>query len=255
MNKIFKYAGIVVDFIGKALDFIKKNISRLKTIGSVLVLFMFIISLGGNSCQRSKMADMIKRFAELDFKNLILRKDLSESDSLNIVTRMENDSLEKEIILWKNKATTLEKSENVMRNEIRSFKDSLLNVPPDTSYAFLQRAYPYPGEYKYPFNEPQVTNMHLDYLKNNSLWLLNRNLMEQVENCNLIVKNQDKISLNKKVVAERFSKQKSSYEEIISNKDEVNEQLIKDKNKAEHKTVFWKVLTGIAAVAAALIAL
>jgi len=79
--------------------------------------------------------------------------------------------------------------------------------------------------------------------------------MEQVENCNLIVKNQDKISLNKKVVAERFSKQKSSYEEIISNKDEVNEQLIKDKNKAEHKTVFWKVLTGIAAVAAALIAL
>jgi len=131
----------------------------------------------------------------------------------------------------------------------------LLNVPPDTSYAFLQRAYPYPGEYKYPFNEPQVTNMHLDYLENNSLWLLNRNLMEQVENCNLIVKNQDKISLNKKVVAERFSKQKSSYEEIISNKDEVNEQLIKDKNKAEHKTVFWKVLTGIAAVAAALIAL
>jgi len=237
------------------IDFVSKNVERVKTIGSILLLVLFLLSLGGNGCQRNKAVQLAKRFVELDFKNLLLQKDLSISDSINVVSRFEIDSLGKEVIFWKNKAIVLEDSESAIRHDLRALKDSLLNIPSDTSYAFLQRAYPYPGEYKYPFNEPQVKNIHLDYLENNELWLLNENLMSQVDNCKSVLAIQDKIVLKQNSEAISFSKQKSTYKEIIKNNEEEKELLRDQRDDAEGKTTIWKVLTGIATVVALVIAL
>ncbi|GAF75525.1 unnamed protein product [marine sediment metagenome] len=249
MKTIFSQAG-------KFLDYLSKNLSRLKTIGQVLILFLFIMSLGGNGCQRGKAVELARRLIELDFKNISLRRDLNESDSLRVLDKIERDSLEVVIVDLKENAVMYEKTEKDLRVDLRQLKDSLMNIPTSYSYAFLQEeAYLYEGELEYPFNEPQVRNIHLDYLENKDLWFLNENLMEQIDNCKLIVDIQDDLMLKSKSESMAFSRQKNIYEEIIDNNEEEKELLVEEVDKEKGKKTIWKILTGIAIVALAVVGL
>ena len=248
MNKILSY-------LPKALDFLNKNINRLKTLGTAILIFSFILSLGGNGCQRSKVAQLANRFAELDFKNILLRKNLNESDSTNVVLENKNDSLSVVITELKDKAKVLKKRGDSFQANLRAIKDSLINVPTDSSYAFLQAAYPYPGDYKYPFNEPQVRNIHLDYLENNELWFLTANLELQVDNCQNILALNTELSSSYSKQVDNFKFQKVVYEDIIVNKDTEIDLLQDDVKDEKRGKGFWKVVSGVLAVAAIIIAL
>ncbi len=248
MNKILSY-------LLKALDFLNKNINRLKTLGTAILIFSFILSLGGNGCQRSKVAQLANRFAELDFKNILLRKDLNKSDSTNIVLESENDSLIVEIDKLKGETKVLKKRGDGFQANLRAIKDSLINILADSSYAFLQAAYPYPGDYKYPFNEPQVRNIHLDYLENNELWFLTTNLELQVKNCQNILALNTELSSSYSKQVDNFKSQKVVYEDIIINKDTEIDLLQDDVKDEKRGKGFWKVCSAVLAAAAILIAL
>ena len=241
--------------IGKVIDWIGKNINRIKTIGKVLLMVVFVLSLGNNGCQRNKAIDLAKKLTELDFTNLVLRKDITQKDSVNFQLEKENDSLSVVINELENKADVLERRGDGLQADLRELKDSLINIPTDSSYAFLQAVYPYPGEFKYPFNEPQVRNIHLDYLENRSLWSVNNNLNLQVDNCQDIMEANYKRAEKYRAQTGNFKAQKTNYEKIINNKDTEIDLLEGNVKKEKKKKGVWKVLTGIAAGIAILFAI
>ncbi len=241
--------------IGQVIDFLNKSFNRLKTIGLAILILSFVLSLGGNGCQRSKVAQLANQFAELDFKNILLRKNLDESDSANVVLESEKDSLIVEINKLKGETKFLKKRGDNYKRSLDGIKDSLINVPTDSSYAFLQEAHPYLGEYRYPFNEPQVRNMHLDYLENNELWFLTANLELQVKNCQNILALNTELSSSYSKQMDNLKSQKVVYEDIIANKDTEIDLLQDDVKDEKRGKGFWKVCSAILAVAAILIAL
>ena len=93
--------------IGKVIDWIGKNINRIKTIGTILLVVLFVLSLGNNGCQRNKAIDLAKKLTKLDFANLVLRKDITQKDSVNFQLEKENDSLSVVINELENKADKL----------------------------------------------------------------------------------------------------------------------------------------------------
>lgn len=242
--------------ISKVIDFLSKNISRLKTIGTILLVFVFILSLGNGGCQRRKAIDLAKQLTGLDFKNSILKKSITQKDIELVLSNIEKDSLNSVIAGLKDTVKVLEDSEKVVRANLRGLRDSLMNIPSDSSYAYLQtQAYPYPGKLKYPFNEPQVRNIHLDYLENKGLWVLNENLMSQVDNCKetLVVKDEIMFKYGSDVI--NLLSQKGEYEEFIDNKDKEIELLTEDADKEKRKKGFWKITSAVLAVLIVLIAL
>lgn len=248
MEKLFEQ-------IGKIIDFLNKNINRLKTIGTAVLLFSFILSLGNGGCQRNKALALAEKVIGLDLKNSILMQSIFKKDSINVNLEIKNDSLLVVITELQDQAKILKSQGDGFKADLRNLKDSLINVPVDSSYAFLQAAYPYPGELEYLFNKPQVRNIHLDYLENNELWFLAANLELQVENCQdiLALNIERSLKYSKQVV--NFKSQKVDYEEIIDNKDEEIELLQDDAKNEKREKGFWKVVSGILAAAAILIAL
>lgn len=241
--------------IGKVIDFLNKNINRLKTIGTAVLLFLFILSLGNGGCQRNKALALAEKVTGLDITNSILMQSIFKKDSINVNLEIENDSLSIVINELKDNAKILKSRGDGFKADLRNLKDSLINVPVDSSYAFLQAAYPYPGDYKYPFNEPQVRNIHLDYLENNELWFLAANLELQVENCESILALNIERSSKYSKQMDNLKSQKVIYEEIIDNKDEEIELLQDDVKDEKRGKGFWKVVSGVLAAAAILIAL
>ena len=242
--------------IGKILDFLSKNINRLKTIGMILLIVSFLLSLGGGSCQRNKAIELAGKITGLNLKNIILKENIAEKDQELVINKIERDSL-KAVIKGLNENTkVLEDNEIAVRSDLRAIKDSLMNVPADSSYKFLQtQAYPYPGELKYPFNEIQTRNIHLDYLENKGLITLNENLTNQINICKETLHVKDEIMIKYGSDVINLLSQKGDHEEIIDNKNEEIELLTEQTDTERKKKGFWKVVSGILAGLAILIAL
>lgn len=231
------------------------KLTQIKTIGTVLLVVLFLLSLGNNGCQRNKAIDLAKQLTGLDFKNSILRQSITKKDSLIGARNYEIDSLSIIINDLKDKAKILKVHGDVLQADLREIKDSLINVPTDSSYAFLQAVYPYPGEFKYPFNEPQVRNIHLDYLENRNLWGVTNNLKLQINNCqDIIAANYERTAKYSNQI-DNYKSQKGSYEKIIKNKDKENELLKGEAKTEKKKKGFWKITSGILAGLAILIAI
>ena len=66
--------------IGKGLDWINSNLSRIKTIGIIVLVLMFIISAIQNGIDSNKMNNMVERITGLNVRNDILLKDNKEEE-------------------------------------------------------------------------------------------------------------------------------------------------------------------------------
>ena len=232
--------------IGKIIDIIGRNIGRIKTIGLLVIFVLFIFSISRSGCDRNKMEQMVERITGLNVRNDILQEDIKKRDSLMVAKDLRIQALRDSISVYQKKVNNLQADYAVLESDKRDLANKLLKVPVDTSYRFLTEvAYPYPGEPKYPFNEPQVRGIHLTYLQNKSFEDLNSNLLAQVKEMDI------QLSVKDTIVTEQVKKMslmKESHidlEKIINNKDSVITTKDKQIKKVKSKKTFWQITVGV----------
>lgn len=239
--------------LGKIIDWIGKNLSRIKTITLLVVVVFFSLSLVRNGCNRNDLNDMVERITGLDIRNDILMEDVKERDSLLIASELRVQELADSLSESLEREEVLEADYSYLEGEYESLSDSLLRIPADTSYKFLvDEAYPYPGEMKYPFNEPQVKGIHLTFLEKIKLDKMNHNLLDQ------ILEKNNQLVLKSAVVEEKtmsmalMAESRQDLDSIIINKDEVIELQDEQIHKAKRSKTIWQIIGGaIIAVLAA----
>jgi len=239
----------ILRYIGIALDWVNKNLGRLKTTGLILVFFLFVISFVNNGCNRKDAVKLVERITGLDLRN----------DILSLHNRTLQDSLNKEKILRlkleHSKALLLKEKETLakdnkrLKKQLAGIPEWLLNMPADSSYKFLNEiAYPYPGEQRFRFNEPQVKNIHKDYLENVELTGLVAILENQLVNCEKIGDNADSLAVSFMNSFNVAQGQKVNLEKIVTNTEE-KATLYKDALDKTYKgRNFWRTTTAIGSV-------
>ena len=235
--------------IGTIIDWFGKNISRIKTCGLILLLILFIISFVNNGCNREYANTLIERITGLDVQN----------DILNLHNRSLQDSLIKERELrieLERHSTVLERERVILATDNAKLKKRLaeipvwlLNLPADSSYKFLdEEAYPYTGEKRFPFNEPQIKNIHADYLENVTLKGLVVNLENEVVNCTALWDNADSLAHSYMKSYKAIAIQKENLIDEVSNTEEKATMYKEALDKTNRGKTFWKVTTGVLTV-------
>ena len=232
-----------------AIDWFGKSISRLKNIAILVIIIFFIISLVNNGCERKRAEQLFEKVTGLDLQNDILHRNISLMDT--IISEKDEYILELEArdIILCDSISILRADYGDMADQKNKIISDLLNVPADTSYKFLnETVYPFPGNQKYRFNEPQIKNIHLDYLENTLLTNMNINLMGQVKTCEdrLVIRDEVTYSLKSQVSA--YEEEKSNYDEIIYNKDEIIDYQEGVIGKDKRRGKLWKILAGVGTV-------
>lgn len=240
--------------IGKIIDWIGSNLSRIKTIALLIVIVFFSISLVRNGCNRSDFNDMVERITGLDIRNDILMEGVMERDSLLIAKDLLIENLDRQLTLSEGRVERLEVDYGYLEDEFKNLSDSLLTIPADSSYDYLvDEAYPYPGHLEYPFNAPQVKGIHLTFLENIKLDEMNLNLLTQIDEKDLQLNTKDTIVYEQAMSIELMEESRVDLDSIILNKDEIIEIQDEQIHKAKRGKTFWQIVGGaVIAVLAAL---
>jgi hypothetical protein len=231
---------------GKIIDWIGRNLSRIKTIGVLVLLVFFILSLVRNGCDRTSLEDMVEKVTGLNVRNDILMEDVKERDSLLIAKDHRIIELQDSLGASDMRVGDLEYDYDALEAEYDHLSDSLLTIPVDTSYEFLvDEAYPYPGHLRYPFNEPQVKGIHLTFLENIQLDEMNLNLLTQIDERDYQLDVKDTVVYEQAEAMMLMAESRESLDSIIINKDEVIEIQDEQIDKVKKSRTFWQIATGV----------
>jgi hypothetical protein len=238
--------GEIVDWLGKQLD-------RLKTISIVLLVILFIIAVVNNGCQKQNALDLIERVTGLNVQNDILIKQNLElkrqQDSINSLV----DSLEVAILDSEKIRTGLQRELQDVKEERDDLKDQILKVPTSTLYAeLIEEIYPYPGEMKYPFNDPQVENIYYVSKDYELVKQENELLQDDISQCEIQLNISDSIQMQIKRASNVIQKEVLNGEDIILNlEEEIN--LSEDEIKRLKRQLKLRTIGAGAAVVAVII--
>jgi hypothetical protein len=231
--------------LGKIIDWIGKNLGRIKTVGLVVIILLFVVSISRSGCDRAEMESMIQRITGLNVQNDILNNDIVVRDSLLHSKEQRILDLEDSLILSDVRFNDLEVDKGTLEDELRHLSDSLLQVPVDTSYSYLtQEAYPYRGVKEYPFNEPQVRGIHLTFLEHLKLQDISAVMEDQIDELLLKAHMQDTIAIENKVAMALMIENRQDLEQIIDNKDGVIEEKDKVIKKVKSRKTLWQIIAG-----------
>lgn len=237
---------------GKLFEIIETNLGRLKTIGVMVLIVLFSISALKNGCDRKDAENMVEKLTGLNIQNDILRSGIMGRDSLIEVGNKRISRLNDSLVLSQKIYKQLEIKYGRLERKYEQISDSLLKIPADSSYSFLSNvAYPFDGEKKYPFNEPQVRGIHTTYLQKENLLAMNYNLKDQITQLgkqNLIKNTTGGLMKDNMVM---MSSNRNDLEKIITNKDEEIATKDKQLKKERRKRIFQ--VTGTAIVGGTLL--
>ena len=234
-----------MDF-GKIIDWIGKNLSRIKTIGILIVLVFFVLSLVRNGCDRADLEDMVERVTGLDIENDILMGDVKKRDSLLLARDIRIAELQDSLWASIMRGDDIAYDYTVLENDYKSLADSLLKIPADTSYEFLvDEAYPYPGHLKYPFNEPQVKGIHLTFLEKIKLDKMNLNLLSQINEKDYQLEVKDTVVYEQAEALMLMAESRLDLDSVIINKDEIIEIQDEQIKKQKRSKTIWQILSGV----------
>jgi len=241
MKKLLEKLAILIDKSGKIL-------SRFKIIGAIILLTMLILSFINNGCSRQEANELFEQVTGLNIKNDLLRKDIEKRQQEGIFKDMTIATYRARLKVKEDENEKLKNDNNRLKRQRERDLVDIISIPVDSSYSFLTKvAYPYKGELKYPFNEPQVKFIHLTYLERLNLQEQNDNLVSQITNYESQLLLKDTIYEKKIMQLDLANKSISDYEEIIINKDE--EIALKDQELAKKGNgLLWKIAVGVLAV-------
>jgi len=240
----------------KSIDWISKNLSRIKTLGLILIFILFVISFISNGCNREQANKLFQKVTGLDLQNDILSlRNRTLEDSLNKEITIRLNLEQSKALLEQERIKLLADNKN-LKKRLNDIPTWLLNMPVDSSYKFLtDTAYPFAGEKKFPFNEPQVKNIHADYLENATLTGLVATLEDQLVNCEEIGDNRDSLVLSFEKSYKTASKQKENLENIVDNTEKKADLYKQEMDKNNRGKKFWRATTAIGSIIILILAL
>lgn len=224
------------------------NIKDIKVLGLIAAAILLIISVSINSCQRNRLIKVTTEKASLDTENA-LRKDQIKAyqDSLKseVAKRVSYQTINKSLILQRD---SIKRENKILRQQIANTPEWVNKLSPDSVYLFLDKiAYPYTGEKKFPFNEPQIKNIHSNFIQNMKLNQLVSGLDKQIINCEDRILNSEYIANSFKNSLVLCEKQNLNSNIIIKNLEDKNSIIQKDVNKQKRRVLFWRTTTFIGA--------
>lgn len=232
--------------LGTVLDWLGKNLSHLKTIGIIVLVILFALAISNNGCQRTEIERLGERITGLNAENNLLHRDVAVRDSLILVREKRIAQVQDSLRLSLEASLKLKGQYKRLRTKYDHLTDSLQNIPADSSYDYLiHEAYPFTGQMRYPFNEPQVRGIHLTFLQKIGLEKINHNLLGQVSKC------ENQLSLTGTLYAETSEilamerQSRENLEKVIDNQEEIISEQGKQITKERSRKTFWKVATGI----------
>lgn len=201
--------------------FINKNkrIIRLSLFG--LLALLFIIAASMNGCNRKRANTLSIQLAKIKAENSMMKNEIA---SLHIEIEdkeLLQDSLK---FAYNEKVIELDKLKSdhkALTKELDKLKDDLVKVPAEESYQILiTEAYPFPGEMKFPFNEPQVKNIHLNWIENGNLKMQNLNLSDQVLKSELMIDDLENLNKACEDKYDLLSKRENQYRNLLDNTEQ-----------------------------------
>ena len=209
-------------------------------------LVLAIIKIGCNRAEDDAYSEEIQRLIN---HNNDLADSIEVREKQIKAYRDSIDDISGKVVLLAGENVRLKNNISILKKDSSQLRLDAEKVSSDSSYAFLDKtAYPYSGEKKYPFNEHQVKEIHLNFIDNIACMGVlseSENLISNLEE-QLILKDKQLEYLESSLYLSTENLKTS--ESIISNKDEEigikNEQIKKEKGK----TLFWKIVTGVVVV-------
>lgn len=246
----------LIKWIEGSLDWCSKVFNRLKGLGFIIALVCLIIFISVNGCQKRHAELLIEKITGLNVRNDILQQNNKELDKKLADEKLWRELYEQKFKELDSEKERLEKENTKLRNKLSGISDWLLNITADSSYSFLTKiAYPYPGDLKFRFNEPQVKGIHKSYLENTLLTTLVDTLQKQVDNCEARVETKDLMYISANKSIEMMEDKQDNFNQIVGNYAEKEDLYIKEVNKLKRQKFFYKVTTGIGIALALIIAL
>lgn len=242
--------------LGNCLDWLGANLGRIKTIGIMVLVIFFALSLGKNGCQRHQIEGMVERITGLNVRNDILHEDIKKRDSTIIAKENRIREIQDSLKQLEAESRRLSSNYKRLQTKYEALADSLLKISTDSSYSFLiHEAYPFKGEMKFPFNEPQVRGIHLTYLQKTELLGLNANLTSQVNTFQAQLALKDTMIVETSKVMSMMKSNRKDLEKVATNQTSIIDEKDKQINKERNGKTFWKVTTGILSIVAIVLAL
>jgi hypothetical protein len=231
--------------LGKIIDWIGSNLGRIKTVGLLVVVALFFLSLARSGCDRSDMEELIEKVTGLNVQNDFLNRDIKARDSILIAKDERITSLQDSLHVSKGRLSQLNRVYVDLEEDYQSLSDSLETVPADTSYAFLtQEAYPYQGEMKYPFNEPQVKGIHLTFLEKLTLKDINGIMRDQIRELTFQTQVQDSVVVEYNASVELLKADTTDMRKIIDNKGQIIDAQDDHIKTQKRRKNIWQIIGG-----------
>lgn len=215
-----------------------------------IVCLLLIVVFGLTVCyilRKSKFQDLENAQKELIEKNEDLAKEVAEQDSLLKANERITIILTDSILIQKRITANLKKDYENLKKQYKEVIDGLAEISADSSYQFLTEiAYPYEGEKKYPFNEPQVKEIHVTYIEREQLHFLNASLISQVWSQDLEISMQEARYGQARRSIDIMVASRKNLDTVIQNQDRIIELQIQETKREKRKKILWQVGTGVA---------
>jgi len=220
-----------------------KEIKWFIVLASVLAV---LVMTGANSCSRKRYAKQVVLTSELQLKNSLLMEDVRLRDIMLKAKDSKISMIEINLIAAESQKRVLTLKYNELMGDYSELAKKINGIKTQESYGFLiGAAYPFPGEYKYPFNESQVKGIHLTFLEKAQLEGINENLLKQVSNCESRIEKKDSLIelRNEKILL--LNQTRNDLDSILINMNSAAESNEKNIKKEVSKKKLWKVVSTI----------
>lgn len=208
--------------ISEMIDLLGKNLSRIKTVSIGVLIVLFSLSSINSGCNRQRAEDLFEKVTGLRLANDLLIGQARQSEQEIHRLKLIEDSLR---LAYQQQETELQAYKQKyldIKHEYDNLAETLLTVPVEESYNFLTtKAYPFLGEKRFLFNEPQVKGIHKTWLEADNLKLQNSNLIGQLNHTELMLGNLNQRLETGQQVQNEYSKANMLYKEALSNSTEV----------------------------------
>lgn len=233
-------------FLGDCLDWLGKNLSRIKTLGVIILIIFFVLSVCNNGCKRAEISEMVERITGLNVENDILQRDVKARDSLIIKKEMRIREIQDSLKISEAATMRLKVDYGHLNKKYNEIAERLIGISTDSSYRFLTlEAYPYEGQLKYPFNEPQVRGIHMTYVQKIELEGLNMNLTSQIKEFEKQLSFKDTVYAETSKILAMTKASRGDLDKVIDNQGQIITDQAKQIKKETNRKKFWRIATGV----------
>lgn len=223
--------------------------SHLRTVGIIVISVFLIIAISRNGCTRAEIAHLLETTTGLNYQNDILHNHVAERDSVIHEKQHDIENLQNAIDRSEGRVNMLVDRYTALYGRFEAIADSVDEIPPDTSYNYLNAvAYPDGGPKEYPFSEWQISGMHRTFLEHQSYARLNTELDNRVIELNTLLTLRESETIKGREIINEMKTTRTDLEQVIDNKSLIIEAQDQHISKTRRNGRIWGVVGGVVVV-------